>query len=33
MIDLSITYDTNVSLICYLLVTFMIYHWIKIKKC
>jgi hypothetical protein len=31
MIDLSRTYDTATSLICYALVMFMIYYWIKIK--
>jgi hypothetical protein len=31
MIDLSRTYDTATSLICYALVMFMIYSWIKIK--
>jgi hypothetical protein len=31
MIDLSRTYDTTTSLICYTLVMFMIYSWIKIK--
>jgi hypothetical protein len=31
MIDLSRTYDTATNLICYALVMFMIYSWIKIK--
>jgi hypothetical protein len=31
MIDLSRTYYTTTSLICYALVMFMIYSWIKIK--
>jgi hypothetical protein len=31
MIDLSRTYGTTASLICYALVLFMIYPWIKIK--
>jgi hypothetical protein len=31
MIDLSRTCDTTASLICYALVMFMIYPWIKIK--
>jgi hypothetical protein len=31
MIDLSKTYGTVTSLICYALVMFMIYSWIKIK--
>jgi hypothetical protein len=31
MIDLSRTYGTTTSLICYALVMFMIYSWIKIK--
>jgi hypothetical protein len=31
MIDLSRTCDTTTSLICYALVMFMIYSWIKIK--
>jgi hypothetical protein len=31
MIDLSRTYDAAASLICYALVMFMIYPWIKIK--
>jgi hypothetical protein len=32
MIDLSRTYGTATSLICYALVMFMIYSWIKIKS-
>jgi hypothetical protein len=31
VIDLSITYDSTASLICYALVMFIIYSWIKIK--
>jgi hypothetical protein len=31
MIDLSRTYGTAVNLICYALVIFMIYFWIRIK--
>jgi hypothetical protein len=31
MIDLSITYDSTASLICYALVMFINYSWIKIK--
>jgi hypothetical protein len=31
MIDLFRTYGTTASLICYVLVMFMIYPWIKIK--
>jgi hypothetical protein len=31
MIDLSRTFGTAASLICYVLVIFMIYPWIKIK--
>jgi hypothetical protein len=31
VIDLSRTYDSTASLICYTIIMFMIYSWIKIK--
>jgi hypothetical protein len=33
IIDLSITCDSTATLVCNALVVFMIYSWIKIKKC